>query len=91
MPTVSALKKSFYPDFPDQELYNISCCFSVRLDDGQWNQVVIDNLDGYMKVIVNVDNEPARNSYKKLSLQDYSQNPFIDGKYGLANIYSLEV
>ena len=54
--------------------------FSVRLDDGQWNQVVIDNADGYMKVIVNTDNEPARNSYKKLSLQDYTQHPFIDGK-----------
>jgi len=42
--------------------------------------VVIDNADGYMKVIVNTDNEPARNSYKKLSLQDYTQHPFIDGK-----------
>lgn len=46
------------------------------LDDGEWNQVVIDNAEGYIKVIVDVDDEPLRNSYKKLMLQTYSQKPF---------------
>jgi hypothetical protein len=50
--------------------------FSENLDDGEWNQIVIDNADGYIKVIVDEDNEPSRNSYKKLSLQTYQQNPF---------------
>ncbi|KAL4235944.1 hypothetical protein ACF0H5_004332 [Mactra antiquata] len=46
------------------------------LADGEWNQVVIDNVDGYIKVIVNVDDEPTRNSYRKLSLETYSPKPF---------------
>ncbi|XP_060552945.1 axotactin-like isoform X2 [Ruditapes philippinarum] len=49
-----------------------------NLDDGEWNQIVIDNADGYIKVIVDEDNEPSRNSYKKLSLQTYQQNPFSE-------------
>ncbi|KAH3733319.1 hypothetical protein DPMN_039745, partial [Dreissena polymorpha] len=48
------------------------------LDDGSWNQVVIDNADGYIKVIVNVDDELTRNSYKKLPLESYTQKPFTD-------------
>ncbi|XP_052774947.1 axotactin-like isoform X2 [Mya arenaria] len=48
------------------------------LDDGSWNQVVIDNADGYIKVIVNVDDEPSRNSYKKQSLDTYMQVPFTE-------------
>lgn len=40
---------------------------------------MVDNADGYIKVIVNVDDEPSRNSFRKLSLDTYSQKPFEEG------------
>ncbi|XP_053393740.1 axotactin-like isoform X2 [Mercenaria mercenaria] len=49
-----------------------------NLDDGKWNQVVIDNAEGYIKVIVDEDNEPSRNSYKKLRLDTYTRTPFTE-------------
>lgn len=59
---------------------HIVCLYTGVLDDGSWNQVVIDNADGYIKVIVNIDDEPTRNSYKKLPLESYIQKPFTDGE-----------
>ena len=53
---------------------------SENLNDGSWNQVVIDNADGYIKVIVNVDDDNSRNSYKKQNLETYMQYPFKTGQ-----------
>ena len=50
------------------------------MSDGSWNQVVVNNTDGYIKVIVNVDDDPSRNSYRKQSLTEYTQFPFNSGK-----------
>ena len=50
------------------------------LSNGSWNQVVVNNTDGYIKVIVNVDDDPSRNSYRKQSLTEYTQFPFNSGK-----------
>ena len=49
------------------------------MSDGVWKQVVVNNTDGYIKVIVNVDDDPSRNSYRKQSLTEYSQYPFHGG------------
>ena len=52
-----------------------------HMSDGVWKQVVVNNTDGYIKVIVNVDDDPSRNSYRKQSLTEYSQHPFTTGMY----------
>ena len=58
-------------------LYN--CLLSGDLNDGNWHQVIIDNFEGYLKVIVDVDDDLTRNSFKKKNRQIYSTRPFLSG------------
>ena len=51
------------------------------MSDGSWKQVVVNNTDGYIKVIVDVDDDPSRNSYRKQSLTEYNQFPFSAGQF----------
>ena len=61
-----------------------------HMSDGEWKQVVVNNTDGYIKVIVNIDDDPSRNSYRKQSLTEYSMYPFRSGMYETSSVQCIE-